>query len=98
MEAPHNHSPDHRKRKSSKSSNAQPEGCALAINSSVRLAAKVGGVLFRISSPLLRQVIAREDRRNRTDRDAGAAVNTFHWVDEELFRLGVICLVLLGMN
>src|ERR1700761_909712 len=81
----------------SANSNAQPEGCALA-KSRAGLAAKVCGVFLRIAGPLLRQVIACEDGRNRAYRDARAAVDAFHRIDKQLLRSGVVTLILLRMN
>lgn len=45
----------------------------------------VVGILFDVGMPFLGQVVQREDRRNGADRDAGAAVDTFDRIDEELF-------------
>ena len=36
---------------------------------------------FREMSPLLRQIIQREDGRNRADRHAGTAIDALDWVD-----------------
>src|SRR6266478_5360636 len=42
------------------------------------------GVLLDVGVPLLGQVVQREDRRNGTNRNAGAAVDALNRVDEEL--------------
>jgi hypothetical protein len=57
-----------------------------------------GSTLFRVPvrvdrckvSPLLRQIFQGKDRCHRTNRDAGAAVDTFHGTDIKL-RLGLEC-------
>src|SRR5581483_6333790 len=46
-----------------------------------RLAAEKGGVLLGVVSPLLRQIVQSEDRRNRAHRHAGAAIDAFHRID-----------------
>src|SRR5580658_1054705 len=52
------------------------------------------GVLF----PLFRQIVEREDGRDRTHGHAGAAVDAFHGIDiQHLFRR-ILVGVLLGMN
>jgi hypothetical protein len=62
------------------------------------LAAEVGGVLFAEAFPLLGQVVAAEDRGDRADGYAGAAVDALDGIDKELISgLGAV-LVRLGVN
>jgi hypothetical protein len=61
-------------------------------------AAEVLGVLAFVFFPLIRQVVGGEDRRDRTDGDAGAAVDTLDWIYEKLLRFGVRTFVLLGVD
>ena len=44
----------------------------------------VAFVEFRILLPFLRQVVQRENRGYRADRDAGATINAFHRINVEL--------------
>src|SRR5580658_6277949 len=52
------------------------------------------GVLF----PLFRQIVEREDGRDRTHGHAGAAVDAFHGIDIQHLFGPVLVGVLLGMN
>src|SRR5208283_340601 len=61
-------------------------------------AAEVLGVALGVFFPLLRQVVERENGRNRAHRHAGAAINALHRIDvKHLFR-GEFIAVLLGMD
>src|ERR1700722_7527143 len=62
------------------------------------LTAVVSGVLFLEGGPLLGQVVARIDGRNRADGDAGSAVDALDGIDEKLVALAVAALVLLGVD
>ena len=62
------------------------------------LAAEVCCVLLGEVSPLLGQVVLREDGRNGASRQACAAVDALSGIDEELVRLGVARLVLFGVD
>src|SRR5580692_10907893 len=62
------------------------------------LAAEVGGVLVSKARPLFGQVVSSENGRHWADRNAGAAVDALHWIDEELLRRSVPRFILLGMN
>src|SRR5580658_3148026 len=63
-----------------------------------RSAAVVGGVLLGKAGPLFRQVVLREDGRNRARRNACAAVDALDRINEQLNRLAVTVLVLLGVD
>src|SRR3974390_1275841 len=67
------------------------------VRSPQRLAAEKFGVLLGEGGPLFRKIIQREDRRNRTDRNAGAAVDALYRIDVKHFGAGVLFLILLGM-
>jgi hypothetical protein len=77
-------------------SEARSLGCALLRAFKTQgLMTKVGGVLFLEAFPLLGQVVAAEDRRNRANGYAGAAVDALDRVDEELIvgvRTGLVSL------
>ena len=62
------------------------------------LAAEVLGVLLGEMGPLLRQVVLGEDGRDRTNRNASAAVDAFDRVDEELIGFGVTGLIFLRVD
>jgi hypothetical protein len=62
------------------------------------LAAEVSGVLFLEVGPLLGKVISGEDRRDRADWNAGAAVDALDGIDEELIVGFATGLVSLGVN
>src|SRR5579885_3693311 len=62
------------------------------------LAAVVGRVFRGELRPLFRQVVERENGRHRADRHAGAAVDALDRIDVQHLRLGVIGLVLFGMD
>src|SRR5579875_408701 len=49
-------------------------------------------------APLLGQVFFGEDRRDRTDRHAGATIDAFIRIDIELWSFRKIGLILPGMN
>ena len=68
------------------------------IGSGFALAAKMFGVLFGKVSPLLRQVVLREDGRDRTDRHARAAIDALDGIDKKLIGVGVARLIFLGVN
>src|ERR1700761_3091377 len=63
-----------------------------------RLAPVVASVLILEALPLLRQVIAREDRRHRTHRNARAAVDALHRINEQLIHGVRTSLIRLRMN
>src|SRR5215472_2756764 len=65
--------------------NARPKP-RVPVSKENRLPPVVSGVLVLEALPLLRQVIAREDRRHRTHRNTRTAVDTLHWIDEQLIR------------
>ena len=56
------------------------------------------GVLCGEISPLLGQVVGREDGRNRAGWDACAAVDALDRIDEQLIGLGVSGFVLFGVD
>jgi len=58
----------------------------------------VGGVLFLEADPLLGQIVAGVDGRDRADRDAGAAVDALERVDEELLGGVAARLISLGVD
>src|SRR5208337_1481275 len=61
-------------------------------------AAEILGVALGIFLPLLRQIIEREDGRNRANRDASAAIDAFDRIDiQHLFGRKFVA-VLLGMD
>ena len=62
------------------------------------LAAEVLGVFLGKAGPLLRQVVLREDGRDRAGRNAGAAVNALDRIDEQLIGFAEAVLVLLGVD
>src|SRR5580658_9393103 len=64
----------------------------------IALAAVIGSVLFREVRPLLRQIVLSENRGNRTNRHASAAIDALYRVDVEHFDGGVLIFVLLRMD
>src|SRR5512146_972563 len=62
------------------------------------LPAEILGVLFRVSLPFFRQVVEREDRRDRADRHTRPAIATLHGVDEELVRAFKLRLIFFGVD
>src|SRR5271157_3702627 len=62
------------------------------------LAAEVLGVALGVLFPLLRQILECEDRRNRADGDARAAINALHRIDvQHLFGRELLA-VLFGVD
>src|SRR3984893_19106041 len=63
---------------------------------------KLPPVILRValgeSGPLLRQIVQRENGRDRTHRNAGAAIDAFHRIDVEHLFLAERRLIFLGMN
>src|SRR5690242_17143464 len=61
-------------------------------------AAKVLRVALGVFLPLLRQIIEGENRGDRADRHAGAAINALDRIDVKHLLRGVLIVVLLGMD
>jgi hypothetical protein len=62
------------------------------------LAPEVRSVLFLEADPLVRQIVAGVDSRNRAYGDACAAVDALDWIDEELIDFVRAGLVGLGVD
>src|SRR5439155_21877597 len=67
-------------------------------NQDYPLTAEISRIARSEVRPLLGQVVQGEDRRDGTDRNAGAAIDTLHRGDVEHFLGGVSGLVLLGVD
>ena len=67
-------------------------------NERARLSFEVLRIHFSEMCPLLRQIIQREDGRNRADWHARTTIDAFNWVDVELRHGVVIHLVLLRVD
>jgi hypothetical protein len=65
---------------------------------SYRLSPEELSVLLCERSPFLRKIVKRKDRRNRTDRNARAAIDAFYRIDVQHFGVGETCVVLLRMD
>ena len=63
-----------------------------------RLTSEVCRVLLGKVRPLLWQIVLRKNGRNRTGRDASAAIDALDRVNEQLVGLGEAGLVLLGVD
>ena len=55
-------------------------------------------IFLRELAPLFRKIVEREDRGDRTYRNAGAAVDAFDGVDVEHLGIGELRLILFRMN
>src|SRR6185503_20319309 len=62
------------------------------------LPAKIGGVLASKVGPLLRQVVERENRRYRTNRNTSPAVDTLHRIDINQLFSGELGIFFFGMD
>src|SRR6185503_2914051 len=62
------------------------------------LPAKIFRVLLRVILPFFRKIVEREDRRHRADWHAGAAVDALYRINVEHVEIGMLRVVLLGMN
>jgi hypothetical protein len=62
------------------------------------LSSEKSGVLLREIRPLVREIIEREDGRNRANRDARAAIYALHGIDVEHIVLAKIRFIFLGMD
>jgi hypothetical protein len=62
------------------------------------LSAEMLGVGLLVRFPLFRQIIGGENGRHRANRYARTAVNTFHWIDEELIGRFKSFFIFLGMD
>src|ERR1700733_15691504 len=62
------------------------------------LPSEVVGVELGEAAPLVGQIIERENRRNRADRDAGSTIDALHRIDVDHVVLGEVGGVLLRMD
>jgi hypothetical protein len=72
--------------------------CEESVAGEIGLAAEVGCVLFAELFPLLGQVVAAEDRGDRADGNARAAVDALDGIDEKLIVGVSTILVSLGVD
>src|SRR5579883_322215 len=78
---------------------AFPADARLSANSTeLGATAVIGGILFGVLLPLLRQVIQRENSRNRAHRHTSAAIDALYRIDIQHLRGRMRRLILLGMN
>jgi len=68
------------------------------IENSSALAAEILGVALGKVLPFFRQIVQCENRRHRTHRYAGAAVDALDWINVQHLFFGVTGCILLGMN
>src|SRR5690348_13454295 len=62
------------------------------------LPAKILGVLFRVFFPFFRQIVQRENSRDRANRYARATIDALDRVNEQHFRTLKLRFVLFGMD